>query len=296
MGSRADAAFAEDGASSTHPNVRIYTGTEPVVALAPDDRALAYGDGVFETMRSHSGTVPWWDRHWARLQHGAQRLRLALPLQAQVRDEAESLLAGADGVLKLLVSRGSGGRGYALPADPVPTWMLSLHPLPPPLTGLTLRWCDTRLAVQPALAGIKHGNRLEQVLARSEWADEVEADEGLMCSTQDDVVCATAANLFVLQGGQWRTPPVDRCGVAGVCRQWLLDTFDIEVARLSVADVETADAVVLSNAVRGILPVSHLGERTWLPHPQVADWQRCLAADNPAFAAPVAGANVMEVP
>jgi 4-amino-4-deoxychorismate lyase len=178
---------------------------------------------------------------------------------------------------------------------------LSLHPVPPPVTGLTLRWCDTRLAIQPALAGIKHGNRLEQVLARSEWDDGIAADEGLMRSTGGDVVCATAANLFVLQGGHWRTPPVDRCGVAGVCRQWLLDTFDVEPLRLSVADVETADAVVLTNAVRGILPVARLlatepGERAWLPHTQVAEWQHRLAAAHPAFAAPADGANIMEVP
>lgn len=290
-----------DGPQSAHGNVRIFIGTEPVSAVPPDDRALAYGDGLFETMRAHRGTVPWWDRHWARLARGAQRLRLTLPSQARVREEAGRLLAGADGVLKLFVSRGSGGRGYAPPADPVPTWLLSLHPVPPAVAGLTLRWCDTRLAIQPALAGIKHGNRLEQVLARSEWDDGIAADEGLMRSTGGDVVCATAANLFVLQGGQWRTPPVDRCGVAGVCRQWLLDAGDVELARLSVADVETADAVVLTNAVRGILPVARLlatapGERAWPPHPQVAEWQRRLAADHPAFTAPADGAHIMEVP
>ncbi|QOD91831.1 aminodeoxychorismate lyase [Lysobacter sp. CW239] len=286
---------------SAHANVRIFIGTEPVSVVPPDDRALAYGDGLFETMRAHRGTVPWWDRHWARLQRGAQRLRLALPSQAQVRDEAARLLAGTDGVLKLFVSRGCGGRGYALPADPVPTWLLSLHPVPRPVSGLTLRWCDTRLAIQPVLAGIKHGNRLEQVLARAEWDDGVAADEGLMRSTVGDVVCATAANLFLLQDGQWRTPPVDRCGVAGVCRQWMLDTFDVEPVRLSVADVETADAVVLTNAVRGILPVARLldtapGERAWQPHPQVVEWQRRLAADHPAFTAPADGAHIMEVP
>ncbi|HUH90035.1 MAG TPA: aminodeoxychorismate lyase [Lysobacter sp.] len=290
-----------DRPQSAQGNVRIFIGPEPVSLVPPDDRALAYGDGLFETLRAHRGTVPWWERHWARLQHGAQRLRLTLPSQAQVREEAERLLAGADGVLKLFVSRGSGGRGYAPPADPVPTWLLSLHPVPSPVTGLTLRWCETRLAIQPALAGIKHGNRLEQVLARSEWIDGIDADEGLMRSIRGDVICATAANLFVLQGGHWRTPPVDRCGVAGVCRQWLLDTGDVELARLSLADVETADAVVLTNAVRGILPVARLlvtdlGERTWLPHPQVAEWQRRLAAAHPAFAAPADGANIMEVP
>lgn len=272
---------------------RLFAGDRQVSAVAADDRALAYGDGLFETMRACRGEVPWWDAHWSRLEHGAARLRLPVPSPARVRDEAGWLLDGRDGVLKLHLGRGRGGRGYAPPAAPGPTWILSRHPLPPPFPtgGVALRWCDTRLALQPALAGIKHCNRLEQVLARAEWQDAgatgVDADEGLMRDTGGDVVCATAANLFVLHGERWRTPPVDRCGVAGVCRQWLLGRFAIEQARLSVADVETADAVVLTSAVRGILPVARLGTRRWPPHhPDVREWQRCLAEAHPAFAKP----------
>lgn len=269
-------------------SVRVFAGSRRIQAVAADDRGLAYGDGLFETLRAHRGHLPLWDRHWARLARGAQRLALPLPSPEQVRAEAQALLDGGDGVLKLLVSRGRGGRGYAPPTVVEPTWVLARHPLPAPATGLALRWCETRLAVQPALAGLKHCNRLEQVVARAEWRDGTDADEGLMRSTDGDVVSATAANLFVLHGERWRTPPVDRCGVAGVCRQWLLEQFEVEVARLEVADVETADAVVLSNAVRGILPVARLGALQWSPHPQVVRWQQRLAAAHPAFAQPAA--------
>ncbi len=271
---------------------RVSTGDRRTAAVPAHDRALAYGDGLFETMRAHQGEVAWWDAHWSRLERGAARLRLALPQQTRVRSEVARLLDGRDGVLKLQLSRGGGGRGYAPPMAPEPTWILSRHPVPPPYPGdgLALRWCDTRLALQPALAGIKHCNRLEQVLARAEWQDpeamDSDADEGLMRSTDGDVVCATAANLVVLHGERWRTPPVDRCGVAGVCRQWLLDGFAIEQARLSIAEVETADAAVLTNAVRGILPVARLGARRWSPHPRVREWQRRLADVHPAFAVP----------
>jgi 4-amino-4-deoxychorismate lyase len=269
---------------------RVFAGERRLPAIPADDRAFAYGDGLFETMRACGGEVPWWDAHWSRLHRGAAVLRLALPSAQRVRDEARRLLDGRDGVLKLQVSRGGGGRGYAPPADAVPTWVLSYHrlPLPTGATGLVLRWCDTRLAVQPALAGIKHCNRLEQVLARAEWRDTLDgqADDGLMRSIEGDVVCATAANLFVLHGDRWRTPAVDRCGVAGVCRQWLVDHFGIAQARLSVADVETADALVLTNAVRGILPVARLGPRRWEMHPHVDRWQRCLGEAHPGFAPP----------
>jgi len=271
-------------------SARIFVGATRVDAIPANDRGLAYGDGLFETMRVHRGGVPWWDAHWARLGQGTQRLRMRLPDRALVEAQAAELFAdGGDGVLKLIVTRGSGGRGYAPPADAAPTWLLSRHPLPPTSRGggLVLRWCDTRLALQPALAGLKHCNRLEQVLARSEWDDPAvlhrDADEGLLCSTDDDVVCATAANLFVFRDGQWRTPQIDRCGVAGICRDWIVRKTGAEQARLSVTDVETADALVLCNAVRGILGVARLGDRAWLPHPAVAALRQQLAAANPAF-------------
>jgi 4-amino-4-deoxychorismate lyase len=271
-------------------SVRVFVGSQRVDAMPVDDRGLAYGDGLFETMLVHAGQVSWWDAHWTRLQCGAQRLRMVLPDQAQVRSEADALFAdGAGGVLKLIVTRGSGGRGYA-PADTPANWMLSPHPLPITRSRdrLSLRWCATRLATQPALAGIKHCNRLEQVLARAEWNDpamaDTSADEGLMRSSEGDVVCAIAANLFVLRDGRWLTPKIDRCGVEGICRGQLLALLETHEARLSVADVETADAVFLCNAVRGILGVARLGERTWPPHPAVAQARRLLARIHPGFA------------
>ncbi|QNP41013.1 aminodeoxychorismate lyase [Lysobacter solisilvae (ex Woo and Kim 2020)] len=271
--------------------MRVFSGSTRIEAVAPDDRGLAYGDGLFETMRAARGEVPWWDAHCERLQAGVRRLGMVLPDIGLLRAEAAALLAGDDAVLKLIVTRGSDGRGYAPELTATPTSVLSRHPLPPtpPAAGIALRWCATRLALQPALAGIKHCNRLEQVLARAEWNDPAAADrdafDGLMCSTEGDVVCATAANLFVLKNGRWSTPTVDRCGVAGVCRAWAKAALDAEETRLDVTDVETADAVFLCNAVRGILPVARLGARQWLPHPQVAALRAQLASNHPAFIA-----------
>jgi len=272
-------------------NAQVFVGALPATAIPVDDRGFGYGDGLFETMRACRGSVPWWDAHWVRLTRGAARLRIALPDQEQVRDEATDLLDGGDGVLKLVVSRGAGGRGYAPDAASLPTWVLSHHPVPVaiPREGLRLRWCGMRLALQPALAGIKHCNRLEQVLARAEWRDlpasESDADEGLMRSSEGDVVCATAANLFVLAAGRWITPRIDRCGVEGVCRGWAMAALVAEESRLAVKDVESAEAVFLCNAVRGILPAARLGAQAWLPHPQILALQQRLAAEHPAFTA-----------
>ena len=189
-------------------SVRHFVGDVAAAATPDHDRGLAYGDGLFETMRAHGGAVHWWPAHWLRLERGAQALGLALPGQGRVQQELEALLDGDGGVVKLIVTRGAGGRGYAPPDPATPHWILSRHDAPPavPAEGLSLRWCDTRLAVQPALAGIKHCNRLEQVLARAEWQvlrlQDAQIHEGLMCSTEGDVVSATAANLFVLHDDQ----------------------------------------------------------------------------------------------
>lgn len=271
-------------------NARIFVGDTRFDAIAADNRGVAYGDGLFETMRAHRGDVPWWDAHWTRLRAGAQRLRIPMPDEAKARSEATQLLSGEDAVLKLIVTRGNGGRGYAAVKDAAPTWIVSTHPLPSgtPSEGITVRWCETRLSVQPLLAGIKHCNRLEQVLARAEWNDLTTQDhnvaEGLMRSTEGDVVCATAANLFLLRNDRWHTPAIDRCGVAGVCRAWALRELDATELRLDVTAIEQADAVFLCNAVRGILPVAKLGGREWALHPRVEAARHRLAAVHPGFA------------
>src|SRR5690606_18106871 len=156
-----------------------FVGLARVDGVSVANRGLAYGDGVFETMRVHDGELPLWPGHLARLREGAQRLGIGLPDPAFIEACIDEMIDGADaGVIKLLLTRGDGGRGYAPPVDAQPAWTLALYPLPPITSGgLCLHACDTRLAIQPALAGIKHCNRLEQVLARAE-AERAGCDEG----------------------------------------------------------------------------------------------------------------------
>lgn len=264
----------------------IYRGRQRIPALDPADRGLAYGDGVFETVLVHAGRAVWWPQHWERLAHGAAVLGCGLPQREWLEAELGVLLPKAPdrAVLKLILSRGASGRGYAVDPEAEPTLVISMHAVPTaPPAPLVLRWCDTRLAIQPALAGIKHLNRLEQVLARAEWTDP-EVHEGLMLDTEDRVACATAANVFARIDGRWLTPPVARRGVAGVARAWVLaHAPDAVEAELGRADIESAEALFLCNAVRGILPVGSLGERRWAAHPALQDLRRRLARSEPAF-------------
>lgn len=271
-------------AAASPMQAALYRGCTRIESLAITNRGLNYGDGLFETMRVHRGALPLWPRHRARLQEGAARLGIVLPDSSFIQARIEECIANVDaGVLKLLVTRGDGGRGYAPPADVDPVWALSLHPLPQAVsTGLRLHVCETRLALQPALAGIKHCNRLEQVLARLE-VQRAGCDEGLMRNTESHPVCATSANLLVHRNGRWWTPQVNACGVAGVLCGWLLERGLVATAELSMEDLTSADALALCNAVRGILPVSNLGARTWAASPAIHDLQVQLAMVYPMF-------------
>lgn len=257
----------------------------PATALPADDRGLAYGDGLFETIAFHAGQAPLWRGHMARLRRGCRRLGLAVPDPALLWSEARGLAGDRAVVVKLILTRGS-GRGYAPPVPAAPRRVLLRLPLPAlPARlyrdGLRLRWCRLRLAPQPALAGLKHLNRLEQVLARAEWRD-ARIDEGLCLDADGHLVCATAANVFIVRDGVLLTPLLDRCGVAGVARAALLARarrwLPVREQRLWRADVDGADEVFLSNAVRGVMPVRMIGRRRYRPGPVAARLGYTLAA------------------
>ncbi|MBD8873984.1 aminodeoxychorismate lyase [Rhodanobacter sp. DHB23] len=241
--------------------------------VAALDRGLLYGDGLFETIRFVDGAAPLWTRHMQRLAQGCGRLRLPAPDAALLLREARAATQGmADAVLRITLTRGVGARGYATPAAPQPTRIVAAFAMPEVAVaayrdGVRLHLCETRLAVQPLLAGIKHLNRLEQVLARAEWNDPAIA-EGLLCDLHGNAISATAANLFAVIDGVPVTPRVDRCGVAGVLRAELLAVLpQAQVRDLPLAECLAAGELFLSSSVRGILPVQAVGDRVFAPGP-----------------------------
>ena len=248
-----------------------------------DDRGLAYGDGLFETMRVAGHGIPLWHRHWTRLDTGCRRLRMPLPDRVQLEQEIARACAalGGDGVLKLILTRSPGARGYA-PGAGVPRRMVlgyEYAPLPAPVwqEGARLRWCELRLPLDPALAGIKHLNRLHQVLARAEWNDP-DVHEGLLCDIRGLLVSATSANLYLRFGRELVTPELDAVGIAGVARAEMLDGDERvwkPVPRAILPDrLREADEVFLSNAIHGVIPVRQVGEQRFAPGAATRSWQR----------------------
>ncbi|HEV2111654.1 MAG TPA: aminodeoxychorismate lyase [Gammaproteobacteria bacterium] len=247
----------------------------PVATLPADDRGLQYGDGLFETFAVKDGRICLLDLHLQRLAEGCGRLGLGMPPQDALRAELQAMAEGAvRAVLKLILTRGSGGRGYRPPAGAVTRRVLSRHPWPDypearAQDGVSLKVCDTRLAVQPRLAGMKHLNRLEQVLARAEWNDADGYQEGLMLDTEGRVIEGTMSNVFASPGeGVLLTPDLSRCGVAGVMRRHILEQaaksgVTTREVQFTLDELLRAREIFLCNSVMGVWPVVRLAGKAF---------------------------------
>jgi 4-amino-4-deoxychorismate lyase len=265
----------------------------PADSVTVTDRGLAYGDGLFETVQLRAGRPLLLDLHLERLRRGCERLAIdASTLFADLQHDLErlaSLCAMQDfGVLKILVTRGAGGRGYLPLAGMAPTRIAMLSVMPeyphsPAQAGVRVRWCDMTLALSPRLAGIKHLNRLEQVLARSEW-DDPDIREGLLCDSEGFVVEGTMSNLLWVRGKRLYAPLLDRCGVAGVVRTRLLQLaaaagIGVLEGRFGKSELEQADEVMLCNSLIDIWPVVTLDAHHWSVGPVTRALQSLLAKD-----------------
>jgi len=255
----------------------------PEQTLSVTDRGLAYGDGLFETIGVKHGRPQLLERHLARFAEGCKRLFIPVDLSV-IRAELLAFAAEVgEGVAKLVLTRGEGLRGYAAPAAATPRRILLASPSPayPAQNaehGIRLFPCATRLAEQPLLAGLKHLNRLEQVLARSEWQDSEHA-EGLMRDLSGRIIEGVFSNLFIVRDGVLVTPDLSHSGVAGVMRAELLaqaETQGIAVAIQVVSEEQllAADEVFLCNSLYGVWPVTALQGHRWPVGPLTRKLQR----------------------
>jgi 4-amino-4-deoxychorismate lyase len=230
--------------------------------ISAQDRGLLYGDGLFETIAIKNGIYQHLNQHLKRLTIGCERLGIPTPDLDQLREEL-TLINHSRGVVKIIITRGQGGRGYRSPEPVQPTRVISFHPWPEypadHQQGVRVRVCNLRISTQPALAGIKHLNRLENVLARNEWQDTTIA-EGLLRDQQGHFIEGTMSNLFMVKNGALHTSSLDQCGVAGVIREIVLELasqngIECHIQNISEAMLKTADELFITNSVIGIWPV-----------------------------------------
>ncbi len=229
------------------------------------DRGLQYGDGVFETIAVADGRPCLWERHYRRLESGGSRLGISIPDHATLFKEVSTEIGLNDtGVIKIVITRGRGSRGYRPDSDSEPTRIINFsswpdYPVAARTTGVVVRICSTPLSQNRTLAGIKHLNRLEQVMARLEW-DDMEISEGLMLDSDDHVIEGTMSNIFMYKDGQLHTPDLTDCGVAGVMRGLVLDVAaevgkPVTIRSISRSELLAADSLFLTNSLMAIWPI-----------------------------------------
>ena len=249
------------------------------------DRGLAYGDGLFETIAFVNGALNHWQLHWQRLKSGADRLAINLPDEQYFLEQINTKNSlcndlHPDRVIKIIVTRGQGGRGYLYPEPQKPTIIITVHTWPERAVedyhyGIRVTICQTCLANQPALAGIKHLNRLEQVLGRNEFSAS-QYQEGIMlaCSDKPSAISSgtplnmdslmiegTSSNLFFVINGRLLTPKIDTCGVLGTIRQAVIVLakqlgIEVEEDHYVLSELGNASEVFFTNSLFGILPVA----------------------------------------
>jgi 4-amino-4-deoxychorismate lyase len=245
----------------------------PAHAVPADDRGFTYGDGVFRTLTMHKGRAHWWPQQYAKLAADCGALGITPPAESDLRQDLQTIARQQpDCALRITVTRGSGGRGYAIPGNPQSRRVVHASTLPEYPAhwleqGVSVRICELRLAAQPCLAGIKHLNRLENVLARAEWDDPAIA-EGLLLNESGDVIEGTRCNVFIIENGVLLTPDLSRCGVAGVTRDLVIaaaghNGLRCHVEPISRQRLEAASEVFLVNSLIGVWPVFALEHHRW---------------------------------
>ncbi len=262
----------------------IWIDGEPSRSLPLPDRGLDFGDGLFETLLLYRGQALYLDRHLQRLERGISRLGFPASCLTAVNNTLNRVLSSAGSpaqwsALRLTLTRGAGPRGYAPPENPTPRVIISLLEIPGPEqfpAPLSLALADIAWPHQPRLAGIKHLNRLEQVLAAAQArADGV--DDVLMLDTAGAVCSLSAANLFLVEGDRLVTPFLVQCGIAGTRRELILEHWApalglaVSEETFELPRLLAADEVFCSNALVGVRPVGSLKECSW------SDFSTCRA-------------------
>ena len=235
--------------------------------ISVQDRGLHYGDGVFETLAYVDGRIQFLQQHLDRMQHGAGRLGIPFPNESRFDDDIDKLLKYVDtnkGVVKLILTRGQGKRGYRPDKNSIATRICQYSDWPEHITewksqGIDARICNTRASVNASLAGIKHLNRLENVLASSELGTDYQ--EGFLLDNSDNVIEGTMSNIFAVIDNTLITPGLSSAGIAGIMREQILQVAEenlisTEIGCVSKDEIVKASGIFICNSLLGVCAVN----------------------------------------
>ena len=230
------------------------------------NRNMQYGDGLFETCVAKDNKVLFWDNHFARLNNGCDRLnikKIANSVWLEDIKKALSLSSEKNCIVKLILSRGNSLRGYSYSEDIEPVRVVIVSQMNEYKTKETysLEFAISGFHSNPNLAGIKHCNRLEQILARTNML----SDEAIMLDENQSVVSVTQGNIYLIFGNKLITPKLERCGVIGSRRSIILElsrltNLEVREDDISIKQLEKANEVFVSNSLIGIQPVTSIGD------------------------------------
>lgn len=241
---------------------------QDIATLAISDRSIHYGDGLFETIALKHGVMSFWSDHYQRLISNCERLKILKPSEALLLDEINIVKQTKEqAVIKIILTRGNGERGYPIPETIKSKRIVQCYPYPQyPESyykeGIRTRFCTTPVCENTALAGIKHLNRLDNVMASSEWNEEVIA-EGFMCNAKLEVIQGTKSNLFCVRENILYTPDLTKSGILGIMRAHVLhwagqQQWPIKIAPISRDALLSSDEIFICNSIFGIWPVNEL--------------------------------------
>jgi len=257
-------------------------------AVSPLDRGLAYGDGVFRTLKVINGLPEHWPLHYQKLVADCGAIGIVCPSAELLMSDLQQLFSLEEtAAAKIIITRGDGERGYTPPAITAPMRLLIKSAMPEYsqdnfIEGVNLHVCETRLTHQPKLAGIKHLNRLENVLARMEWNDP-DIAEGVMLDMDNNVIECTSANIFARFGDVLITPDLSQCGIAGVTRQRILElaysqNLKAKIETFNLEKLLSADEMIICNSLYGAWQVRLLLNKTWIKQDLANHLRKALTA------------------
>ena len=240
-----------------------------------NDRSIHYGDGLFETILCNDNNLYYWQQHFQRLQTSAEQLKITCPPEQVFLDDITKLLTDNDSrsacAIKIIVSRGKGERGYKFSKNTAVNRLVMLSSLDAGHSSVLSRKllqgelfiCRQQVSINENLAGLKHLNRLENVMARNEW--DAGYIDGLMLNANQHVIEGSMSNLFAITGDQLFTPDLKLSGVNGIMREMIINLavknyIKTTVTNLTIDEISTMDELFISNSLLGMKAVTKLGD------------------------------------